>query len=106
MAFTIAFAGKGGTGKTTTAALTVRSLRGLGARTVLAVDADPNSTLHEALGVEVERSIGEITEEMMRSPESTPAPMDHQTGEQPEGRGSRRGRGGSESHGREGRGKF
>ncbi len=65
MAFTIAFAGKGGTGKTTSAALTVRALHELGARSILAVDADPNSTLHEALGVEVERSVGEITEEML-----------------------------------------
>jgi CO dehydrogenase maturation factor len=65
MAYTIAFAGKGGTGKTTLAALTVRALSELGARSVLAVDADPNSTLHEALGVEVERSVGEITEEML-----------------------------------------
>ena len=65
MAFTIAFAGKGGTGKTTIAALTVRALRELGARSVLAVDADPNSTLHEALGVDVERSVGEITEQML-----------------------------------------
>ena len=64
MSFTIALAGKGGTGKTTTAALVVRALRELGARDVLAVDADPNSTLHEALGVEVERSVGEITEEL------------------------------------------
>lgn len=65
MAFTIALAGKGGTGKTTIAALIVRALRELGARSVLAVDADPNSTLHEALGVDVERSVGEITEQML-----------------------------------------
>jgi CO dehydrogenase maturation factor len=65
MAFTIALAGKGGTGKTTIAALSVRALRELGARSILAVDADPNSTLHEALGVDVERSVGEITEEML-----------------------------------------
>jgi CO dehydrogenase maturation factor len=65
MAFTIAMAGKGGTGKTTTAALAVRALRELGASSVLAVDADPNACLHEALGVEVERSVGEITEEML-----------------------------------------
>lgn len=75
MAFTVALAGKGGTGKTTTAALVVRALRELGARTVLAVDADPNSTLHEALGVEVESSVGEITEEMLKSTESTPGGM-------------------------------
>lgn len=75
MAFTIALAGKGGTGKTTTAALIVRALHELGARSVLAVDADPNATLHEALGVEVERSVGEITEEMMQSAEATPGGM-------------------------------
>lgn len=70
MAFTIALAGKGGTGKTTIAALTVRALKELGARSVLAVDADPNSTLHEALGVEVERSVGEITEQMLEDASS------------------------------------
>jgi len=75
MPFTIALAGKGGTGKTTTAALAVRALRELGARDVLAVDADPNSTLHEALGVEVERSVGEITEELLNSGEATPGGM-------------------------------
>jgi CO dehydrogenase maturation factor len=75
MPFTIALAGKGGTGKTTTSALTVRALRELGAGSVLAVDADPNSTLHEALGVEVERSVGQITEEMMQSSEATPGGM-------------------------------
>ncbi len=72
MAFTIALAGKGGTGKTTTAALTVRALGEMGARNVLAVDADPNSTLHEALGVTVERSVGEITEEMLENAGANP----------------------------------
>lgn len=67
MSFTIALAGKGGTGKTTTAGLIVRALHSLGAGTVLAIDADPNSTLHEALGVTVERSVGEITEEILEN---------------------------------------
>jgi CO dehydrogenase maturation factor len=71
MAFTFALAGKGGTGKTTLAALVVRALREAGAKSVLAVDADPNATLHEALGVEVERSVGEITEDMLASVETT-----------------------------------
>ncbi|MBA4370082.1 MAG: carbon monoxide dehydrogenase [Coriobacteriaceae bacterium] len=68
-------AGKGGTGKTTTAALAVRALLDLGARSVLAVDADPNACLHEALGVTVERSVGEITEEMLANPEANPGGM-------------------------------
>ena len=75
MAYTIALAGKGGTGKTTTAALIVRALRDLGARSVLAVDADPNACLHDSLGVHVERSVGEITEEMLAQPEANPGGM-------------------------------
>lgn len=75
MAFTIALAGKGGTGKTTTAALIVRALRDAGARSVLAVDADPNACLHESLGLEVERSVGEITEEMLAAPDANPGGM-------------------------------
>ncbi len=65
MALSIAFAGKGGTGKTTLAALTVRVLVESGSSGVLAVDADPNATLHEALGVDVERSVGELTEDLL-----------------------------------------
>ncbi|MDP3051092.1 MAG: AAA family ATPase [Eubacteriales bacterium] len=51
MGFRIAVAGKGGSGKTTVATLVIRYLirRGLGP--VLAVDADPNANLGEALGV-------------------------------------------------------
>lgn len=75
MAFTIALAGKGGTGKTTLAGLVVRALGEAGARSILAVDADPNATLREALGVEVERSVGEITEEMLDTVENLPAGM-------------------------------
>jgi CO dehydrogenase maturation factor len=75
MAYTIAVAGKGGTGKTTTAALMVRALHELGARSVLAVDADPNACLHESLGTQVERSVGEITEEMLQNAESNPGGM-------------------------------
>jgi CO dehydrogenase maturation factor len=75
MAYTIALAGKGGTGKTTVAALIVRALSQMGARSVLAVDADPNACLHEGLGVEVERSVGEITEEMLENANSNPNGM-------------------------------
>jgi CO dehydrogenase maturation factor len=75
MAFTIALAGKGGTGKTTIAALIVRAIGEMGARSVLAVDADPNACLHEALGTQVERSVGEITEEMLENANSNPGGM-------------------------------
>jgi CO dehydrogenase maturation factor len=62
MALSIAVAGKGGTGKTTFCALLVRSLVEAGIRPVLAVDADPNSNLAEALGVEVDGVLADIRE--------------------------------------------
>jgi len=68
----IAVAGKGGIGKTTLCALLVRSLRELSVRPVLAVDADPNSNLAEALGVEPGKALAEIREEGS-APEGSPA---------------------------------
>ncbi|MDD1713203.1 MAG: AAA family ATPase [Methanoregulaceae archaeon] len=62
-AFTIAVSGKGGTGKTTLSALLVRSFIGLAQAPVLAVDADPNANLHEALGVTVQETLGCMREE-------------------------------------------
>ena len=61
--FTIAVSGKGGTGKTTISSLLVRSFIALGEAPVLAVDADPNANLHEALGVSVKETLGSMREE-------------------------------------------
>ena len=61
--FTIAISGKGGTGKTTLSSLIVRSFISLGEVPVLAVDADPNANLHEALGVTVRETLGSMREE-------------------------------------------
>jgi CO dehydrogenase maturation factor len=61
--FTIAVAGKGGTGKTTLSALLIRSFVGQGETPVLAVDADPNANLHEALGIPVHETLGCMREE-------------------------------------------
>ncbi|MHB8897124.1 MAG: nucleotide-binding protein [Thermoguttaceae bacterium] len=72
MKLTVAVAGKGGIGKTTLAALLVRTLTELGSRPVLAVDADPNSTLAEALGLEAGRPLADIRDESS-SPEGSPA---------------------------------
>lgn len=69
--FTIAVSGKGGTGKTTVAALLIRALTSKGS--VLAVDADPNSNLHEALGMELGETVGGIREEALTK--SIPAGM-------------------------------
>jgi len=65
MAYVIAFAGKGGTGKTTIAALTIRYLIEKRNKPVLAVDADSNSCLNEALGVRVHTTIGKLREESL-----------------------------------------
>lgn len=61
--FVIAVSGKGGTGKTTTSSLLVRAFIDLNATPVLAVDADPNANLHEALGVAVHETLGSMREE-------------------------------------------
>ena len=71
MTQTIAVAGKGGVGKTTIAALFIRYLVEQGARSVLAVDADPSSNLHMLLGVELEGTVGDIREEMLAEVQSS-----------------------------------
>jgi CO dehydrogenase maturation factor len=67
MAFVIALAGKGGTGKTTIAGLTVRYVIARKKMPVLAVDADSNSCLNEALGVDVHATIGKLREESLQT---------------------------------------
>lgn len=61
---TIAIAGKGGTGKTTVAALLIKLLSQKGL--VLAVDADPSTNLSQALGLPLDdsRTVGRIREKM------------------------------------------
>lgn len=60
----IAVAGKGGVGKTTFTALLIRELMRQEKGIILAVDADPNSNLNEALGIDVDDSISNILEEV------------------------------------------
>lgn len=72
MKLSIAVAGKGGTGKTTFCSMLIRALRAKGIRPILAVDADPNSTLADALGVEEGRPLAEIREQGS-SEEGSPA---------------------------------
>lgn len=64
---TIAVAGKGGVGKTTTCGMIIDYLCKKRQGPVLVVDADANSNLNEVLGVEVETSLGEIREEMAQA---------------------------------------
>jgi CO dehydrogenase maturation factor len=60
MSTTIAISGKGGSGKTTVAAMIVRRLAERTGRGVLAVDADPNACLGLALGVEAETTVADL----------------------------------------------
>ena len=62
MAKTIAICGKGGSGKTTVAAMMSRLLKDVSADAVLAVDADPNSCLGFTLGVDVVSDIAALRE--------------------------------------------
>ena len=67
MPHTIAVAGKGGVGKTTTCGMIIDYLCAKKQGPVLVVDADANSNLNEVLGVEVETSLGAIREEMAQA---------------------------------------
>lgn len=59
----IAVAGKGGVGKTTVAALLVMRLLQRERMPVLAVDADPNTCLDAALGINVVKTVGGVRED-------------------------------------------
>ena len=75
MTHTIAVAGKGGVGKTTICGMIVEYLIRSGKAPILVVDADPNSNLNEALGVEAEVTLGEIREEIAHGEEeNSPIP--------------------------------
>lgn len=64
----IAVSGKGGTGKTVLSAIMIRYLIENGnGKSILAVDADPDANLSDALGVKVEKTIGDIKEYMEQS---------------------------------------
>jgi len=58
MPYTIALAGKGGTGKTTMAGLLIKYLVKKNRTPILAVDADCNSNLNEVLGLEIKDTLG------------------------------------------------
>ena len=65
MSYLVAVAGKGGAGKTTLAACFVRLLLDRKLTPVLAVDADPNSSLAPLVGLEPGPTISDIRQEMM-----------------------------------------
>jgi CO dehydrogenase maturation factor len=78
MSTVIAIAGKGGTGKTTMSALIVRYLKKTGNTPILAVDADADSNLPQALGMaadEAIETIGKTRQEFFVSKGDVPAGM-------------------------------
>lgn len=77
MGVVLSVAGKGGVGKTTFSALMLRELCDSN-RSVLAIDADPNYNLGESLGIAVERTIGALREELMKTKDDLPAGVSKQ----------------------------
>ena len=73
MTTTIALAGKGGTGKTTIAALIIRYLIEEQNGSILAIDADPATNLNMVLGMEMGATIGGIREDMLTQVQSSGA---------------------------------
>lgn len=75
MAKYVAVAGKGGVGKTTFTALMLRQMiqqkKGI---SILAVDADPNANLNEALGLNVTATISDLLEQT-KNPKAVPTGM-------------------------------
>jgi len=76
MSYTIAVCGKGGTGKTTVAALVIRwLLQHHGQGSILAVDGDPNTNLDAALGVKAQGSMVAIIDDISKNPQQIPSGM-------------------------------
>jgi CO dehydrogenase maturation factor len=75
---TIAISGKGGTGKTTIAAMIIRWLADNRSKSILAVDADSAVSLNDMLGVDVPETVGAVREEMRRLVNDLPGGMTKQ----------------------------
>lgn len=65
MTTTIALAGKGGTGKTTTAGMIIKYLAQNKPGAILAIDADPSSNLNMVLGLDLDWTVGDIREGLL-----------------------------------------
>ena len=71
----IAIAGKGGSGKTTVAALLIRELQNRRKVPILAIDADPVANLGPFLGIKAEKTIGAVEQEFQNAREKIPPGM-------------------------------
>lgn len=75
MGMIIAVNGKGGTGKSTVAGLIVDYMASKKLGSILAVDADPNSTLSDVLGIKIEQTMVGVVDEASKKKDSLPAGM-------------------------------
>jgi CO dehydrogenase maturation factor len=75
LSFTIAVAGKGGSGKTSIASLVIRYLMKNGAGPILAIDADPNANLGESLGLDIKQTVGLVLDDFQKEKIKIPAGM-------------------------------
>jgi CO dehydrogenase maturation factor len=71
----IAVSGKGGVGKTTTTALMAKILGESNPdKSILVIDANPDSNLADVLGISVTRTVGMVTEDLKKSMEKSEMP--------------------------------
>jgi len=71
----IAVSGKGGVGKTTTTALMAKILSESNPeRSILVIDANPDSNLADVLGITVPRTVGMVTDDLKKSLEKSEIP--------------------------------
>ncbi len=75
MSFSIAVAGKGGSGKTSTSCLIIRYLLKHNLTPILAVDADPNANLGESLGLNVKQTVGKMLDDFQKDKNDIPSGM-------------------------------
>jgi CO dehydrogenase maturation factor len=75
LSFSIAVAGKGGSGKTSITSLIVRHLKKNGAGPILAIDADPNANLGESLGLSIKQTVGSMLDDFQKDKINIPPGM-------------------------------
>ncbi|MBS7623512.1 AAA family ATPase, partial [Candidatus Bathyarchaeota archaeon] len=70
----VSFSGKGGSGKTTVAALMLKHLVESGNIKILVIDADPATNLPDVLGINVKKTVGMVEDELRRKLEKSEIP--------------------------------
>ncbi len=74
----IAVSGKGGTGKTSVSASLINYVAEHNNKSVLAIDADPDTNLPQSLGENIKKTIGDIREELQKERDKLAATTDKQ----------------------------